>query len=192
MALRATVHKVTLQLADLDHNHYRDYALTLAQHPSETGERVMVRLLAFALCAAEAGEGEELEFGRGISSEDEPALWVKDLTGNIRLWVEVGLPEAKLLRRACGRAAAVLAVAYGGRAADVWWRGVESDLARLANLRVVNLPGAGGALAGLLQRNMRLQCTLQEGHALLTDGERTAEMDVAELKAPASKDQAAR
>jgi len=188
MALRATVHKTTLQLADLDHNHYRDYTLTLAQHPSETDERVMVRLLAFALCAAEAGEGEELEFGRGISSEDEPALWLKDLTGNIRLWIEVGLPDAKLLRRASGRAAAVLVVAYGGRGADVWWRGVEGDLARLANLRVVNLPPASSpALAALLQRNMRLQCTLQEGHALFTDGERTAEVDIAELKAPAAK-----
>jgi uncharacterized protein YaeQ len=187
MALRATVHKATLQLADLDHNHYRDYTLTLAQHPSETDERVMVRLLAFALCAADAGAGEELEFGRGISSEDEPALWLKDLTGNIRLWVEVGLPDARLLRRACGRAERVLVVAYGGRGADVWWRGVEGDLARLVNLRVLNIPASSGAALGvLLGRTMRLQCTLQEGQVLFTNGENTAELDIVELKAQAN------
>ena len=183
MALKATIYKAALQLADLDRHHYQDYALTLARHPSETDERLMVRLLAFALNAASAGPHETLEFGRGISSEDEPALWLKDLTGNIRLWIEVGLPDAKLLRRASGRAAAVQVFAYGGRGVDVWWRGVEADVARLANLRVVNLAAESTkALAALAERNMQLQCTLQEGHVLFTDGRNIADLDPVDLK----------
>ena len=183
MAQKATIHKAALQIADLDRNHYSDHALTLAQHPSETEERVMVRLLAFALNAAEPRAGEVLEFGRGISSEDEPALWLKDLTGNIRLWIEVGLPDPKLLRRACGRAARVVVYAFGARAVDVWWRGAEADLARLSNLNVISLPGEGTlAMAGLVQRNMQLQCTIQEGRVLLTDGTKVAELDPVHLK----------
>ena len=183
MALKATIYKAALQIADLDRNHYRDHALTLAQHPSETDERVMVRLLAFALNAADAAEGESLDFGRGISSDDEPALWLKDLTGNIRLWIEVGLPDAKLLRRASGRAAAVRVYAFGGRAADMWWRGVEDDVARLKNLTVIELPVEGTrALAAMAQRNMSLQCTIQEGLVLFTDGTQTAELDMGGIR----------
>jgi uncharacterized protein YaeQ len=183
MALKATIHKAALQIADLDRNYYGDHALTLAQHPSETEERVMVRLLAFALNASEPKAGEALEFGRGISSDDEPALWLKDLTGNIRLWIEVGLPDPKLLRRASGRAGKVRVYAFGARATEMWWRSAAADVARLANLEVVSLPGEGTqALAALVQRNMQLQCTIQEGHVLLTDGTRVAELDMVSLQ----------
>ena len=183
MALKATIHKAALQIADLDRNYYGDHALTLAQHPSETEERVMVRLLAFALNASEPKAGEALEFGRGISSDDEPALWLKDLTGNIRLWIEVGLPDPKLLRRASGRAGKVRVYAFGARATEMWWRSAAADVARLANLEVFSLPGEGTqALAALVQRNMQLQCTIQEGHVLLTDGTRVAELDMVILQ----------
>ena len=111
MALKATIFKADLSIADMDRNYYADHALTLARHPSETDERMMVRLAAFALNAH-----ERLAFGGGISTEDEPALWRRDLTGAIEQWIDVGLPEARDLRRACGRASEVIVYAYGGRA----------------------------------------------------------------------------
>ena len=113
MASNATIFKATMQISDMDRHYYEDHALTLARHPSETDERMMVRLLAFALHAH-----ENLSFGRGLSSEEEPALWQKDLTGAIDLWIEVGQPDEKTIRQACGRAKQVCIYIYGGRGAD--------------------------------------------------------------------------
>ena len=167
MALKATIYKAELALADIDHNRYGDHSLTIARHPSETDERMMVRLLAFALHA-----GERLAFGRGLSSDDEPDLWQKDLTGAIELWIDVGLPDERSLRRACGRAARVLVYSYGGRVADLWWEQNGAKLARCENLTVVNLPLASSrALAGLARRNMDLNCTIQEGQLWLASAD---------------------
>ena len=88
MALKATIHKVQLQIADMDRHYYADHALTVAQHPSETDERMMVRLLAFALNA-----DASLTFGRGVSTEGEPDLWRKDLTDAIEVWIQLGQPD---------------------------------------------------------------------------------------------------
>lgn len=167
MALKATIFKVDLQIADMDRKHYADYALTLARHPSETDERMMVRLLLFALYADPA-----LTFGSGLSADDEPALWRRDLTGAVELWIAVGLPDERALRKACGRARRVLVAAYGGRGADVWWKQNASKLGRLPNLGVFNLPQpATQGLARMAGRARRLQCSIQEGQAWLTDGE---------------------
>ena len=163
MAIKATVFKASLQIADMDRYYYADHALTLARHPSETDERMMVRLLAFALYADEA-----LAFGNGMSSGEEPDLWRKDLTGAIELWIEVGLPDERVIRKACGRAAKVVAVSYG-RAANIWWNENRDKLQRLNNLTVLNLPTeATLALAALASRTMQLQCAIQEGHAMIT------------------------
>lgn len=173
MALKATVMKAALQVADTDRHYYAEHALTLARHPSETDERLMVRLLAFALNADEA-----LEFGRGLSAEDEPALWKKDLTGRIELWIEVGLPDEKAVRRACGRAGQVVVYAYGGSRVGLWWKDAGDRLARCANLRVVEIPAeASQALAKLAQRGMQLQCTIQDGHAWVSDGAASVEVE---------------
>ncbi len=163
MAINATVFKVTLQIADMDRHYYADHALRLARHPSETDERMMVRLLAFALYADEA-----LAFGKGISSGDEPDLWHKDLTGAIERWIEVGLPDERVIRKAGGRANQVVVVSYG-RAADIWWNENRDKLQRLANLTMLRLPNETTlALAALASRAMQLQCTIQEGHVMVT------------------------
>lgn len=178
MAPKATIFKATLRIADVDRHYYEDHTVTLAQHPSETDERMMVRLLAFVIHAHEA-----LSFGRGISTEDEPALWQKDLTGLIELWIEVGLPDEKALRQACGRAKQVCVYAYGGRAADQWWKENLAMLERLKNLTVMQLSVEGSrALAGLAQRNMELHCTLQDGQLLIGDGTRAAQIELTALK----------
>lgn len=163
MAIKATVFKAALQIADMDRHYYADHALTLARHPSETDERMMVRLLVFALYADEL-----LAFGKGLSSDEEPDLWQKDLTGAIERWIEVGLPDERAIRKACGRAAQVVVVSYG-RAAPIWWNENRDKLQRLDNLTVLNLPTeTTQALAALSSRTMQLQCTLQEGHIMMT------------------------
>jgi uncharacterized protein YaeQ len=163
MAIKSTVFKATLQIADLDRHYYAEHALTLARHPSETDERMMVRLLAFALYADDA-----LAFGKGISSDEEPDLWHKDLTGAVVRWIEVGLPDERVIRKACGRAARVVVVSYG-RAADIWWNSNRGKFLRLDNLTVFKLNSETSlALAALASRTMQLQCTIQEGHIMVT------------------------
>lgn len=173
MASNATIFKATLQIADMDRNYYADHALTIARHPSETDERMMVRVLAFARHAHAA-----LEFSRGLSATDEPDLWQKDLTGNVDLWIEVGQPDEKRLRKACNRATRVCVYAYGGRGADLWWEQNRDTLARFDNLMVVNLPfQATRALAALAQRSVQLQCTVQEGQVWIGDGQRVVHIE---------------
>jgi uncharacterized protein YaeQ len=173
MALKSTIFKAQLQLADIDHGHYADHALTLARHPSETDERMMVRLAAYALHAHAVqalcqGDGT-LAFGAGLSDPDDPDLHLTDYTGRKRLWIEVGQPDDKPLARACSRADAVLVYAFSP-AAEVWWRGIESRLARLPRLQVWRLPSeATQALAALAARSMQLQATLMEGVLTLAD-----------------------
>ena len=170
MALKSTIFKVELQIADLDRNYYQNHTLTVARHPSETDERMMVRVLAFAMHADAA-----LVFGKGLSSEDEPDLWRKDLTGAIELWIDVGLPDEKRVRRACGRSQQVVVLTYGGRVADMWWQQNQAALQRQDKLTVINLSTEDSrALAALAERGMQLQCTLQEAELwLIVDGENT-------------------
>ena len=173
MALKSTIYKANLSVADIDHGYYADHALTLARHPSETDERMMIRLVALALNAHELqttcqGDGV-LAFGAGLSDPDDPDLSLKDYTGQIRLWVEVGQPEDKPLVKACQKADAVRLYAFN-HAAEVWWRGIETKLTRLDKLQVWRVPTeASQALVQLAQRSMQLQATVQEGVLSLSD-----------------------
>ncbi|PLX99859.1 MAG: hypothetical protein C0624_13095 [Desulfuromonas sp.] len=172
MALGATIYRVHLNLADMDRDYYAEHTLRLARHPSETEERLMVRLLAFALHA-----DERLEFTRGLCVDDEPELWLKDDSGAIELWIEVGLPDEKRLRKASGRAGQVVLYSYGGHAAQLWWKRQQTTLTRHDNLRVVEVPESSStALADIAKRNMRLQVTIQDGHVWLDNGEQSLEI----------------
>jgi len=183
MAIKATIFKVDLQIADMERHYYHDHALTLARHPSETDERMMVRLLAFALHAQ-----EYLSFGEGMTTDDEPDLWLKDLTGAIELWIDVGLPDEKLIRRACGRAEQVIVYIYGGRVAEMWFAQNSGQFERLKNLTVINLPSESTrAIAKLAQRTMQLQCTIQDGQVWLSDGNDSVQVERVMLKQPEEK-----
>jgi len=172
MALKATIFKAEVQISDLNRHYYESHSLTLARHPSETDERMMIRLLAFAMFADPL-----LSFTRGISTVDEPDLWRKSLTDQIELWIELGLPDAKRLGKACGRSERVQVIAYGGRNADLWWKKTAPDLARFDNLSVWNIPfESGRALAALVERQMHLQCLIQEDQIYLTVGETALEI----------------
>jgi uncharacterized protein YaeQ len=178
MALKSTIFKADLSVADIDRSYYADHALTIARHPSETDERMMVRLLAFALHADEG-----LAFGRGLSAEDEPDLWQRDLTGSIDKWIDVGLPDERDVRKACGRAREVHVLAYGGRAVELWWQAASDKLERQDRLGVSEVPlEASRALGPLASRSMRLQVTIQEGHVFITDGATSVAVDLRVLK----------
>ncbi len=183
MAIKATIFKANLQIADMERHYYQDHALTLARHPSETDERMMVRLLAFALNAH-----EYLEFGQGMSDDDEADLWQKDMTGAIELWIDVGMPDEKLIRKACGRAKQVIVYTYGGRIAEMWFAGNSSQFERLTNLTVINLPvESTRAIAKLAQRTMQLQCTIQDGQVWLSDGKESVQVEQMRLKEPSGR-----
>lgn len=168
MALKATIYKVDLQIADMDRNYYAEHALTLARHPSETDERLMVRVLMYALNAQEG-----IAFTRGLSEADEPEIWVKDLTGQLTLWIDIGQPDEARLRKACGRAEQVIAVCHSS-SCQLWWKQIETKLTRIRNLTVLQLStDSSQALAALTQRSMQLQCLVQDGEVWLsTDAQR--------------------
>ncbi len=181
MATKSTIFKASLQIADIDHSYYADHTLTLARHPSETDERMMVRLCALALQAHQlqtvcAGDGT-LAFGAGLSDPDEPDAWLRDFTGLTRLWIEVGQPEDKPLLKACGKADSVVLYCFS-QAAEIWWRGIESKLTRPKNLSVWRIPTtASQALIPLAHRSMNLQATIQEGTLMLGDGTHTVDIE---------------
>jgi len=177
MALKATIFKAQIRIADMERAYYAEHALTLARHPSETDERMMLRIAAFALNAHES-----LEFGKGLSDEDEPALWRKSLTGTIEQWIEIGTPDAKRLRKACGRAQMVCVYTYG-RGAAIWWKENAQELARHENLAVWTLSvEESQALTGLTDRNMKLEFTVQDGIVFAGDEQRSVQFEPQALK----------
>ena len=169
MALKATIFKALVNVADTDRNVYLEETLTLARHPSETDERLMMRLLAWGLNAA-----PDLEFTKGLCADDEPALWQQNDAGEYTLWIELGEPDDKRLKKACSRAESVWLYSYGGRATDIWWQNNQGKLSRLDNLTVASIsPDTLAGLAGLTQRSMQLNATLQDGQLWLSDGNQT-------------------
>jgi len=174
MAISSTIFKVNLQISDMDRNYYAEHLLTLARHPSETDKRMMVRLLAFALHA-----DEQLSFTKGLCVDEEPDLWQMSLTNEIELWIDVGLPDERRVRKACSRATRVYLYSYGGRGADLWWQRNADKLQRFNNLSILELPeSASKELTRLVQRNMQFQCTIQEGEIWLSSDEQTCSVSL--------------
>lgn len=179
MALRATIYKADLHIADNDRAYYASHSVTVARHPSETDERLMVRLLAFALFA---DDSESLVFTKGLSETDEPDLWRLDLTGAITQWIETGLPEERRILKACGRADDVVVIAYG-RNARLWWDNIKSKLTRAQNLRVflVDVEGTQ-ALAALAARKMTLNINVTDDTAWVSSGSGEANVMISRLE----------
>ena len=181
MALKSTIFKVNLQIADIDHSYYADHALTLARHPSETDERMMMRLVALALQAHKLesvcrGDGV-LAFGAGLSDPDAPDAHLTDFTGRMRLWIEVGQPEEKALLKTLNKTDEAVLYAFGSNA-ELWWKGVENKLNRSEKLSVFRVPSAAAKeLAAFAQRSMQLQATVQEGVLSLSDGLRSTDLE---------------
>ncbi|MCL1115114.1 YaeQ family protein [Shewanella basaltis] len=178
MATKATVYKVALQIADMDRHYYADHAITLAQHPSETDTRMMVRLLAFALNASDS-----LAFSKGLCVDDEAELWDKSLSDEINLWIEFGQADEKWLRKASGRAKHVILYTYGGRSVPIWWQQNQQALSRYDNLSVINLPeDAVKQLDVFVSRNMAMQVSISEGQVWLSDSHNSVLVEPEKLK----------
>lgn len=181
MARGATIYKVELDVADMDRQYYARHSLTLACHPSETEERMMVRLFAFILFAA-----PELTFCRGVSTQDEPDLWEKDLTGALVRWVDLGHPESRAVRRACGRSREVAIICFGGRGSDTWWSESRGELERLRNLSVIQISVEDAArLASMAERTLQLQANIQDGSVTIIGDDDMVEIEPVYLLRPA-------
>ena len=179
MALKSTIYKVDLQIADMDRHYYANHALTVARHPSENDERMMVRVLAFARHASET-----LAFTRGLSEPDEPELWQRDLTDAIELWIDLGNPDDTRIRKASNRAEQVAIYTYSGNASRVWWQQIETKVARFANLSVYEVaPDTVAALAVMVERTMRLQVTIQDGDIWIANDADNVHVQLETLKA---------
>jgi len=167
MAQKSTIYKVELSVSDMDRHYYETHKLTVAKHPSETDERLMVRIVAFALNAHEL-----LEMTKGLSTDDEPDIWQKSLSGELDVWVALGLPSEKVIRQSCGKAAKVVIYPYGGRTAEMWWEKVKNSTTRFDNLRVMNFYETDtDALAKLASRTMKLQVNIQDGDVMVSVGD---------------------
>ncbi|HET7793341.1 MAG TPA: YaeQ family protein [Rhizobacter sp.] len=176
MALKATIYKAQLQLADMDRSIYGDHSVTIARHPSETDERMMIRLLAFALNAPADDHNGALEFAKDLWDTDEPSLWQKDLTGQILQWVDIGQPDDKRLMKASPRAESVSVYSFS-HSTPIWWSGIATKITRASNIAVWQVPAEQSqALAGLAQRTMQLQVTVQDGTVWVGDGTHSIEI----------------
>lgn len=163
MAQKATIYKVELSVSDMDRHYYETHKLTVAKPPSETDERLMVRLLAFAMNAH-----EQLELTKGLSTDDEPDIWLKSLSGELELWVALGLPSEKIIRQSCSKAEQVIVYSYG-RTAEVWWEKIKNSTTRFSNLRVVNFSESETHdLASLASRSMKLQVNIQDSDVMVS------------------------
>ncbi|NOX42717.1 MAG: YaeQ family protein [Gammaproteobacteria bacterium] len=173
MALKSTIFKAELQITDMDRNYYQNHTLTIARHPSETEQRMMVRLLAFGLHAS-----DDLVFTKGLSTNDEPDLWQISLNGEIQVWIDLGQPDEKRIRKACGRAKHVFIYTYQQRSAVLWWEQIKNKLDRFDNLSVINIPDDSvQILAKLAQRNMQLQVSIQDGLCWFANDDQTVQID---------------
>jgi uncharacterized protein YaeQ len=176
MAIKATIYKASLQIADMDRSVYLDHAVTIARHPSETDERMMVRLLALALNLPADTHYGALELAKDLWETDEPALWHKDLTGEIKHWIDVGQPDDKRLLRAAGRADRVSVLSYSA-STPIWWAGIANKVARAGNIEAWQIdPVQSRALAEFAARTMQLQLSVQDGSCWLSDGARSIEI----------------
>ncbi len=176
MALKATIYKADLQIADMDRHYYADHQLMLAQHPSETIERLMVRILAFARFA-----DEHLSFTKDLFETDEPALWQKDLTGQLEKWIEVGLPDETKVKKASARCPEVAVITYGSQVDD--WLTRNNKIKNMANVSVWKLSNATTAgIQTLCERTMQLQLNIIDGEWTLSSDQGSVPIEWIALK----------
>ncbi|MDO9360232.1 MAG: YaeQ family protein [Polaromonas sp.] len=183
MAIKATIHKAQLQITDMDRSVYADHNVIIARHPSETDERMMIRLLAFALNVPSDDKRGKLEFAKDLWDVDEPALWHKDYTEAILHWIDVGQPDDKRLMKAAGRAERVSVYSFSS-STPVWWKAIETKLTRASNLVVWQIDAAQSqALAKLAERSMQIQVTVQDGTVWMSTSADSVEITPTRLTA---------
>ena len=167
MAIKSTVIKLNLTISDMDRDYYQQHNLTMAQHPSETERRLILRTIAFTLFGR-----EDLQFTKGLSEDSEPDLWQKNLIDDIELWIDLGQPDEKRIRKSCHKAKQVIILSYGDNAASMWWKSVESKAKGFKNLSVYHISTEQyNTLDLLMQRHLELNASIQDGELWLSDNE---------------------
>ncbi len=178
MAIKATIYKAEINISDMNRHYYQNHNLTLARHPSETDERLMIRIIAFALSA-----NEDLQFTKGLSTDDEPEIWQRNLSNEIELWIDLGQLDEKRIRKACSRAKKVCVYTYQSGSATVWWKQIENKLSRFNNLKIVHFPDdISKKLASFSNRNMQLQITIEDDEIWLSDDNGSIQIKSAQWK----------
>ncbi|WP_105166611.1 YaeQ family protein [Pseudoalteromonas sp. T1lg23B] len=178
MALKSTIIKTQLSLSDMDRHIYQTCSVTVAQHPSENEQRLMVRLLAYALQYQ-----EQLEFTKGLCADDEPEIWVKNYSDEIELWVDLGLPDEKRVKKACNKAKQVVLYTYGENTQTLWWQKNQAKLNGFDNLSVISLPySATQQLAAMAARSISLTVTVQDKEIWISDEQRSVHLIPEQLK----------
>jgi len=178
MALKATIYKADVNIANMDLGIYLDQSLTIAQHPSETLQRMMLRVVAWAMYA-----NERLTFTKGLCDEDEPDLWQKNYSDEIELWIDLGLPDEKRIKKASVRAQQAALFTYGENAAEQWWKQQRSTVGKFSNLAVYRFSDETmSALADLVTRTMQLQFSISDGEIWLSCGEQSILLEIEVLQ----------
>ena len=167
MATKATIYKALLNIANMDTNYYNEHNLTLALHPSETEERLMVRVIAFILNA-----NEDLAFCKGIDENDEPDLWEKSFDGEIQLWIDLGQPDEKRIKKACTRSKRVIIYTYQENMAQPWFKQIQNVINRFKNLSIIYLD-MSEEIEEIAQRGMNLQCNISDEELTLITNDKS-------------------
>jgi len=171
MARSSTIYRVQLELSHVDRNVYGEHQLTIARHPSETIERMLVRLIAFGLRYEEG-----LEFGRGVSATDEPDLWRREGDGRVIEWIEVGQPDSKRLIKASRKSRRCQLFVFG-EGAERWREAQLGSLKAPDNLGVARIDDAFIAgLASTVDRQLKWSMTIADGTLFLTTGDTSFEV----------------
>ena len=183
MALKSTIFRANLNVSDLDRGHFAEYPLTIARHPSETDERMLMRVLAYALYTPADDHGGALELAKSLWDPDEPDLWQRNLVGEVVHWIEVGQPDDRRLMKASSRAEQVTVYSYAS-STPVWWAGLQGKLNRAPKVAVWQVdPEASQALAALVARTVQWQVTIQDGTVWVSDTVHSVEITPKLLKA---------
>ncbi|MRX26933.1 YaeQ family protein [Kangiella sp. HZ709] len=178
MALKATIYKATVNISDLDNHYYDELNLTIAQHPSESDKRMMVRLVAYILNVQ-----ERLEFTKGLSEESEPEIWAKNYTDDIELWIDLGRPDETRLRKASHKSQKVLVYSYNENASAIWWKALGNKVRDYKNLEIYALNDEQVAgLESMIERTMQLQATIEDGQLWLSNNETSQLIEVERLQ----------
>ncbi|MCM2681376.1 YaeQ family protein [Echinimonas agarilytica] len=178
MTLKSTIYKASLQIADMDRHHYQDHSFTLAQHPSETLRRMMVRVLAYAIYAH-----DDLSFTKGLCADDEPELWHVQPDNTIDIWIELGTPDTKRIKKACSRARQAILLCYGDNAVSVWWKQNERLFSAFDNLTVIQISDEDcDALEQLVQRTMHLSVNRQDNQFMISNEDTTVDVTPSALQ----------
>lgn len=178
MALKATIYKATINISDLDNHYYDELNLTIAQHPSESDKRMMVRLVAYILNVQ-----ERLEFTKGLSEESEPEIWLKNYTDDIEIWIELGRPDDARLRKASHKSQKVIVYSYDDNVSSIWWKSIASKVRDYKNLEIFSINDEQVAgLESMVGRTMQLQATIEDGQLWLSNDSHSQLVEVIQLQ----------